>query len=158
VFGGLFLILLGALFLFFQLMPGLRIQLSWPWIIVGVGAFLLVLGLLVGAPGMAIPACIVGGIGGLLYYQFVTGDWESWAYAWSLIPGFVGVGMILAGLLGEDTREMFSGGSWLILISLVLFVVFGSFLGGPKLLGDYWPVLLIALGLLQLVRALFRRR
>jgi hypothetical protein len=42
-----------------------------------------------------------------------------------------------------------------ILVSAVLFVVFGSFFGLP-LLGDYWPLLLIALGLFLMVRALFR--
>ena len=158
VVGGLLLILLGALFLVFQLAPGLRLQFSWPWIIIGVGIFLLIFGLLVGAPAMAIPACIVGGIGGLLYYQNATGDWGNWAYAWSLIPGFVGVGMILSGLLGEDTRRILSGGGWLILVSLVLFTIFGSLFGGPSLLGDYWPVLLIILGLLMLIRSFFRPR
>ena len=65
--GGILLILLGALFLALQLVPGLgdlvQVEFSWPLIIVGVGVFLLVFGLLAGAPGMAVPACIVGGIG-----------------------------------------------------------------------------------------------
>jgi hypothetical protein len=107
---------------------------------------------------MAVPACIVGGIGGLLYWQNATGNWESWAYAWTLIPGFVGVGIVLSGLLGGDTQQSVRGGAWLILISLVLFTIFGSFLGGLGLLGPYWPVLLIALGLLVLVRSFFRAR
>ena len=47
---------------------------------------------------------------------------------------------------------------WLILISLVLFAIFGSFFGALGLVGDYWPVLLIVLGLLMLVRRLFRPR
>ena len=40
----------------------------------------------------------------------------------------------------------------------ILFIVFGAFLGGPNLLGDYWPVLLILLGLWFLIRPLFRSR
>ena len=107
---------------------------------------------------MAIPACIVGGIGGILYWQEITGNWESWAYAWTLIPGFVGVGIVLSGLLGGDFRQSARGGGWLIMISLVLFAVFGSFFGGLGLLGPYWPVLLILLGLLVLIRPLFRPR
>ena len=99
--GGIVLILVGGILLAAQLFPGLGLTLnitfSWPLILVGVGILLLLLGLLVNEPGMAVPACIVAGIGGILYYQNATGDWASWAYAWALIPGFVGVGTILAG-------------------------------------------------------------
>ncbi len=160
--GGAVLILLGILFLAIQLVPGLsswiRIEYSWPLIIIGVGVMLLLVGLVVNAPGMAVPACIVGGIGGLLYYQNITGDWESWAYAWALIPGFVGIGTILMGLLGQDTRQSLEGGTWLVLISLVLYAIFGSFLGGINVLGKYWPALLILMGLLMLIRPLFKQK
>jgi hypothetical protein len=159
---GAVLVLLGILFLAIQLIPGLsswiRIEYSWPLIIIGVGVMLLLLGLIVNAPGMAVPACIVGGIGGLLYYQNLTGDWESWAYAWALIPGFVGIGTILMGLLGHDTRKSLEGGIWLVLISLVLYAIFGSFLGGINVLGKYWPTLLILMGLLMLIRPLFKQK
>jgi hypothetical protein len=156
--GGLVLVLLGALFLAVQWVPGLQLWFSWPLIIIGIGVLLLIVGLLTGVPAMAIPACIVGGIGGLLYWQNATGNWESWAYAWALIPGFVGVGMVLSGLLGGDTRQTVRGGAWLILISLVLFAVFASFFGALGLVGSYWPVLLIGLGLLVLAQSLFRSR
>lgn len=163
VVGGSLLILFGLLLLAYQFAPEqfswLQIEMTWPLIVVGVGLFLLVFGLLVGAPGMAVPAAIVGGIGGLLYWQTQTGDWGSWAYAWTLIPGFVGVGIILAGLLGEGRiRDAIDGGGTLILISAVMFAIFGSFLGGLELLGDWWPLLLILVGLLILVRSLFRKR
>ena len=163
VIGGTLLILLGLFFLAFQMMPErmawLRIEMSWPLIVVGVGLFLLVFGLLVGAPGMAVPASVVAGIGALLYWQNATGNWDSWAYAWALIPGFVGVGVILNGLLGgEKMRDSLEGGFWLILISMVMFAIFGSFLGGLTLFGSYWPVLLIVLGLVVLVRSFLRRR
>lgn len=160
---GLLLILLGAAFLAYQFMPQwfgwLKIEMTWPWIVIGVGLALFVFGLLVDAPGMAIPACIVTGIGSLLYYQNTTGDWESWSYAWTLIPGFVGIGIILSGLLGGGKlREELEGGGVLLLISLILFGIFGSFLGGQRLLGNYWPVLIILAGLIVLMRSLFPRR
>jgi hypothetical protein len=136
----------------------LQIWFSWPLTIVGVGVLLLAIGLLTGVPAMAAPACIVGGIGGLLYWQNATENRESWAYAWTLIPGFVGVGIVLSGLLGGEIRQSVSGGGWLILISLVLFTIFGSFFGALGFVGDYWPVLLILLGLLVLIRPLFRSR
>jgi hypothetical protein len=159
--GGVLLVLVGALMLALQVVPGLRqalrFEFSWPWIIMAVGAALLVFGLLVGAPGMAVPACVVGGIGALLQYQNTTGDWASWAYAWTLIPGFVGVGVILAGLLGDRSRGSLASGSWLVFISLVLFAVFSAFLGGRQMLGAYWPALLIVLGVVLLLRAVFGR-
>ena len=46
----------------------------------------------------------------------------------------------------------------LILISLVMFAIFGSFLGGLDVFGNYWPVLLILLGLIVLVRSFFPKR
>lgn len=160
--GGIVLILIGAYFLAVQIFPGLGLQIdiefSWPLILVGVGFFLLLFGLLVNAPDMAVPACIVAGIGGILYYQNATGDWASWAYAWTLIPGFVGVGTILAGLFGGKFRQSLRDGGTLILISLILFAIFSSFLGGKSYLGDYWPVLLILLGLWLLVSPLLRIR
>jgi hypothetical protein len=112
--------------------------------------------LLVNEPGMAVPACIVAGIGGILYYQNETGDWASWAYAWALIPGFVGVGTILAGLFGGEFRKSLRDGGTLILISVILFAIFSSLLGGKSYLGVYWPVLIILLGLWLLIRPLFK--
>jgi len=158
---GVLLILLGALFLAQHFIPDLRIFLnfSWPMIVIGVGVFLFILGLLLGAPGMAVPAAIVSGIGGLLYWQNATGNWESWSYAWTLILGFIGIGAILAGLLGEHPRQSLREGLNLIIISVVLFFVFASITGGPNLLGPYWPVLIILLGVWLLVRAaLFSRK
>jgi hypothetical protein len=153
---GVILILVGVWFLVGRYIPGLRLwaEFSWPMIVIGVGVFLFLLGLLVGAPGMAVPAAIVGGIGGLLYWQNATGYWDSWAYAWALIPGFVGVGVLLAGLLGENPRQSMWHGLNLIVISLVLFAIFSSLLGGRRLFGPYWPVLLIVLGLWMLLRPL----
>ena len=94
----------------------------------------------------------------MLYWQNQTGNWDSWAYAWALIPGFVGVGIILAGLLGGERRDAFSSGGRLILISVVMFLIFGSFFGALGFVGPYWPVLLIALGVLLFFQALVTRR
>jgi hypothetical protein len=153
---GVVLILLGGIFLVTQLLPGLQLILSWPWIVIGVGAALLVIGLLVGAPDMAVPAVIVAGIGGILYYQNLTGDWTSWTYMWALIPAFVGVGMLVAALLGGRSRYAFREGLSTILVGVVLFLVFGSIFGAFTWLGAYWPLLLVAAGILILIQGLFR--
>lgn len=159
---GVILILVGGWFLATQFIPGLSdlipINLTWPLILVGVGLFLLIFGALTGAPGMAVPAAIVGGLGVMFYWQDATNNWESWAYTWTLIPGFVGVGVLLEGLLSGNFRRAWGGGMTLIVISAVMFLIFGSFLGGPISLGLYWPVLLILLGLWMLVSMLIGSR
>ncbi|NBD36456.1 MAG: hypothetical protein GVY30_10735 [Chloroflexi bacterium] len=155
--GGLLLIVLGTLFLIFRLFPGVRAMIgltfTWPFFIVAVGGGLFLIGLLTGEPEMAVPACVVAGIGGILYWQNVTSRWDSWAYVWTLIPGFAGVGHILAGVLSGKAKSIREGLETLV-VSGVLFVIFASIFGPFAFLGAYWPVLLIALGVVMLVRAL----
>ena len=154
---GLILILAGVLFLVLQAFPELAAQIDlanqWPLIIVGIGVLLL-LGAIFGTPPLAVPGSIVTGIGLLLLYQNTTENWESWAFAWTLIPGFVGLGIMLMGALDPGQREQIGGGFRLMLISLALFLVFGGFFGA---FGQYWPVLLIIGGVLLLFRGRFRR-
>lgn len=157
---GVLLLILGVWWLAGQFYPPLvnwvNLELTWPLIIIAAAVFLLFIGLLTGTPDMAVPVCIVGGIGALLYWQNATGNWESWSYAWSLIPGFVGIGVILSALLGGGNRGSYRGGAWLVFISLVLFAIFGSFLGGLALSGTFLPVLLILLGVILLLRILIK--
>ena len=158
---GLILILLGAWFLASRMIPALQIwrieHFTWPLFVIATGAAMLVLGLLTGSPGMAVPAFVVAGIGGLLYWQNSTGDWESWTYAWALIPGFAGLGTIMQGLLGRHTGRRVMSGLRSVLISAILFFIFGSFFGGLDLFGPYWPILVIGVGIYMLVRALIPR-
>ena len=146
---GTILILVGALFLLVQLFPSLAINIDisnqWPLIIVSVGV-LLILSAFLGTAPLAIPGSIVTGIGGILYVQNLTNSWESWSYVWALIPGFVGIGLILAGFLGHERSNSWRAGSRLLLISAVLFAVFGAFFNGLGDFGRFWPLLLIGMG------------
>ncbi len=158
---GVILILLGAWFIAQRQFPVLgawvTTYMDWPLNIVAAGGLILLIGLLVGAPGMAIPAAIVAGIGGILYYQKMTNDFQSWSYMWALIPGFVGVGNVLAGLLG-NSRSQISSGLNTMVTSAVLFIIFAAFFGRINLLGAYGPaILLILLGVWVLGRGLWRR-
>ena len=160
---GVLLILLGVWFVAVRQVPALKawtsLQFEWPFYVVGVGAVILLIGLLTGAPAMAIPACIVAGIGGILYYQNRFNDWESWSFLWTLIPGFVGVGTILTGILGEDTRHNLGRGINLMVISAVLFLVFAAIMQRLNFLGPWGPpALLILLGLYVIARGLLRSR
>ena len=157
---GIILILLGVLFFSQKQFPvvaeWMNMYMQWPLSIVAAGVLILVIGLLLGVPAMAIPAAIVAGIGGILFYQVKAGDMQSWDYMWTLIPGFVGIGMILAGLLSKNWHEA-RGGVNLMVISAVLFVIFAAFFGQLNLLGAYGPaILLVLLGLWVLIRGLLR--
>ena len=160
--GGLALILLGVVFLIAQVMPEqftwLNPERNWPLIVIGVGLLLFIIGLLTGAPAMAVPACIVGGIGGILYFQNATGNWESWSYAWTLIPGFVGVGVVLSGLLSGRSGKALQEGGGSILVSMVLFAIFGSIFGAADFAIPVWPIMLIAVGVIMLIRTIVRSR
>jgi hypothetical protein len=158
---GILLILIGGWLLVSRQVPAVQDWLdanfTWPMWTIGAGLLILLLGLLTGAPGLAVPAAIVAGIGGILYYQNQTDDFGSWSYMWTLIPGFVGVGTILAGLLGDQTRRNLTHGLNLVVISAVLFLVFATFFGGLSILGDYGAaILLILLGLYVLIRGFTR--
>jgi hypothetical protein len=154
IISGGILILVGVFLLLAQFFPGLAtifdISRQWPLIVVAVGVLFL-LSALVANPPLAVPGMIVGGIGGILYYQNLTGNWASWAYIWALIPGFVGLGLVLMGLR-QGSRDPLREGGRLVGISAILFLVFGAFFNGLGGLGQFWPVLLIIAGLWLLVR------
>lgn len=155
VVGGVILILLGLLFLFREIAPQYFAFMDWPFIIVGLGVIFLLWAILAGTGGLAVPGAILAGIGGIFYYQNLTGDWESWAYIWALIPGFVGIGIIIGGIIDRNYKDAFSGGLIMLLISGILFFAFGSAFGLEPQITMYWPALLIILGVIALVRALF---
>jgi hypothetical protein len=162
---GFLLILLGAWFLALQFVPELgdwmeRIA-NWPIWVIGPGVIFILAGLISGVFDLMVPGSIISGIGLILYYQNETGDWQSWAYAWALIPVFVGIGIFLANLFKGNFGKALEEGGPPFMTGLVLFLIFGSIFratfGQTPLLGDYWPLLLVAVGLWLLIRPLFRR-
>ncbi len=166
VTSGIFLILLGLLFLAYQIIPNLSqwlaLDFTWPLILVGIAGILLVIGLFTRTPEMAIPACILSSIGGILYFQnagIIT--WESWSYIWALIPGFAGVGTIIAGLFRRKSKMILEGVKTLV-VSFVLFAIFtsifGNMFGHFPLHGAVLPLILIFIGIFALIRALIGKQ
>jgi hypothetical protein len=161
IIAGLILILVGLFFLLLPFFPSLadsiNIELTWPMIIVGVGGLFL-LGALLGSPALAVPGSVIAGIGLLLTYQNANDAWETWGYSWALIPGFVGVGIViqetLKGRAGKGLRE----GGQLIVISLVMFVIAGALIGGLVDFTMAAALILIGLGLWQLIKVLLGRQ
>jgi len=166
---GVLLVIIGGWFLAVEFYAPLKdwadAFAEWPIWIVAAGLLFFVAGLVGGVPSLSVPAAIISGIGGILYYQNVTGEWETWFYAWTLIPGFVGVGVMISNLLQGYVKRSLREGGRSILFSLLLFGIFGGLLhqyvGGPEFLGqlsDYWPALLILAGLWIIIRPLFKRK
>jgi len=152
--GGIILILIGAVIMVNQLMGGFGIQISWPLILVGMGLLFILFGAIFGIGGLAVPGSIITGLGLIFYYQDYTGDYASWAYMWALIPGFVGVGVLISGLINPGTGK---GGWSLIAISAILFTIFSAIFGD---LNDQWviyiSIAIIIIGAISLIRAMFR--
>lgn len=155
---GIMLILLGGFFLAAQLMPDIFGYVFWPFILVGIGGVFMLFALLTRTGGLAVPGSILLGLGGIFYYQATTNDWASWSYMWALIPGFVGLGVIIAGLLSRGGPRFDSGGLVLIAISAMGFLLFGGIFGLNLDVSTLWPIFLIGIGLITLFSALFRKR
>ena len=160
--GGVILVLIGAWFVAVQLVPGLadwfQFEVTWPLLIIAIGAILLVVGLVTAAPGFAVPACIVAGVGGILYFQATSGRWVTGSYAWGLMPSFVGLGVLLANILDGKIGKGLSEGGVLIIIGLVIFGALGAVFGELGWLTPYWPLLVVGLGLLMVLQGLLRLR
>ena len=163
--------IVGILLTLTQLL-GLRvIELGWPLLVI-VPGLVIAAAAFASPPGrglgyMAIPGMIVLVTGVILEVQAVTGDWQSWSYAWALVaPGAVGLGLLLAGLR-ERSRWARTVGAILLAAGALLFVLAEWFfvriaeVGGPGLgwgFGLVFPALVITLGLVMIARGLARGR
>lgn len=156
---GVLLVLAGAWFLVVQFIPALDDWVTqiagWPALVIVPGLIFLAVAVISGVSGFAVPGAIISGVGGILYYQNNTGDWQSWAYMWALIVVSVGVGVFIMHLLDGRPRKAFDEGGSTILTGLVMFLIFGTVFrvafGQEPFFGDYWPVMLIAAGLWFLI-------
>jgi hypothetical protein len=127
----------------------------WPLFIIASGLMFFVAMFVAGKSTgfLAIPGSIITTVGLILFYQALTNRWETWAYAWALIPLSVGIGMWIFGKFSE-LPELCSGGRHVINVGLVLFVVFGIFFelligisGAIRNNELLWPLALVALGI-----------
>jgi hypothetical protein len=137
---------------------------GWPLIIIGAGAFLLMVLLTGGraAAWLAIPATLTTVTGVVLWAMNVTEQWQSMTYAWALIaPTGVGLGFWLQGVRAGQT-PLIAVGQRLMAIGLALFVGFAFFfevlinlsgLMASEAIRSAAPILLIAFGVVILMRA-----
>ena len=151
---GVILILAGVGILVWQWRPELFDGwFSWPWLIIAAGAVFALMSLLTRTGGLMIPAMFGLGVGGILLYQSNSGDWGSWGYLWTLMPGLAGLGMVIGSLYDREMRPARTGGLIVMLVSAILFVIFSGFFGLDTGLLRFWPVALIILGVVVFFRA-----
>lgn len=145
---GAVLILAGLLFLVGQFFGARFWDIAWPFAIL-IPGLLLFVGMVSGGKstgGFAIPASIITTLGLLMLFQNTFDYFESWAYAWALIPTAVGVGMMINGKWSDQPGLVASGqktaqiGAIMFVIGFVFFefvvrigrfghIMFGGFLG-----------------------------
>lgn len=151
---GVILILLGLGFLAYQLFPGVFAGFSWPWLLVILGAIFVGMSLLTRSGGTMVPGMILLGLAGIFLYQTRTGNWESWAYLWPIMPGAAGLGLFLGSLFDREMRPARLVGLIMLAAALVLFAVFGGLFGLTPAVLRFWPVILIVVGAVIFFRAL----
>jgi len=152
---GIILILVGVILIAMQLYPPLSDWISWPMIILGIGLIFLVASLTSGNGDLAIPGFINGGIGSILLYQNITGDWESWSYMWSLILVFIGLGILVANLINKTRLDR--SGFTLIVIGGLAFAIFFATENYNISSDLIWPAAIIVIGLLVVFRNIGRK-
>ncbi|RJP48963.1 MAG: hypothetical protein C4583_13670 [Anaerolineaceae bacterium] len=154
---GIVLILFVAFLVAEKQFPAIREWVStntaYPLNIILVGIVIFVLSIWSGVTGCATIATLVAGVGGILYYQKVTGNSEP--ILWTLIPAFIGVGMIQSGLFSGVTQKA-KVGTQLIGFSIMVFVICAVIFGRSQLLGGTYglAIILIPLGVWYFVKGL----
>jgi hypothetical protein len=160
---GALLIAVGMLALVGQIFRGLHFWSTfWPFIVIGVGTMFYI-GMFAGGKsvsGLAIPATIISTIGLILFYQNLTGHWESWSYGWTVILMSVGLGIFIMGAYGGNEEQRKSG-LGVMRVGLILFILFGGFFEMIFSAGErfglrqiVFPVALILLGMYLIFKRL----
>lgn len=158
---GTFLIAVGVIYLLLNLIPGVELGKTWPVIFFVLAAGFYLPALLwqsarTGLAGLFIPGTIMLVLGLIFTYDVLTEDWASWAYSWLLIPGGVGLGLILGSTYGSWGHGTTQVGTWMLAVSGGLFALFATIFGQNDVIRTVAPVIIILAGVLILLRV-FRK-
>ncbi len=121
----LVVLLLGAVFFF---LAGARAQ-EWAW-----------------ADLLYLPAAVFAALGMIFLIDVITGDWNSWAYAWLLVVAGLGLGVLLANRSRGWPPLVNQISTGVVIVALALFILFGAITGGRFVL-VMAPILLVLGGL-----------
>ncbi len=111
-----------------------RLLVYWPLLLVILSFFFLVPAL-VGPQrrplraGMVIPGTVLLVVGGALLYTSLSDRWIAWGYLWTSIPFSIGIGLYLAGWIGDAPAFKWIGAgvaAGAVVAYLVLATAFGG--------------------------------
>jgi len=123
---GILLIGIGILLFAFQLQGWSWRWFSWPFYLILPGILIILSSLFLEddtGEGLTIFGFILTAVGGILYFQYRTHLWETWAYMWALIPLSVGLGQIVHSLVSRNIDKA-NEGFQTFRTGLILFIVF----------------------------------
>ena len=149
------LIVVGTGLLIMHWVPSLwawvDLSLWFPLVFVVAGALLLLVATALGLYVLLVPAAALGGFGMFMFWQATSGISLHWAYITVAGLAFLGLGLLVSGLFGLDTRPLGTG-AWLIVLSGVLYAIAGSFLGDLSLMQPHYIAFMVALAYLVIAR------
>jgi DNA-binding CsgD family transcriptional regulator len=93
-----------------------------------------------------IPASLLTVLGLIFLIDVITGDWNSWAYAWLLLAAGLGLGALLANRSRGWPQPVNQISTGVVIGALALFILFGAIAGGRFVL-VMAPILLVLGGL-----------
>lgn len=125
----------GVLFLGLNIFMGGKVNITLPLIFLTFGPAFIILVFAIWerwrfAPLFFIPGCLFSAFGIIFLLNVLTGDWQSWAYAWLLLLTGLGVGTLLAAKYVPLPKVVFISGLGTAAASLTLFALFGAIAGG----------------------------
>jgi hypothetical protein len=165
---GVLLIALGLLFLAQQVF-GFSWSSAWPFFIIAVGLVFFA-GVVVGgraAGPLAVPGAVITTVGLILLYQSTFDQYQTWAYAWTLLIVASGVGLLIDAAWrnrperAQLGRALIGVGVGLFVVGFVFFEFALNFSGltdqlpaglGGRIVGVLGALALIALGAFLLLR------
>ncbi|MDI7275321.1 MAG: hypothetical protein QME94_05035 [Anaerolineae bacterium] len=160
---GLLFILAGSYFLLVNLIDallGLGWAQLWPGVL-ALAALAFYLPVLVWwgqrrtLSGMVVPGTILLVNALIFFYNALTGDWNAWAYLWSLEPVALALGLLFLWVIGPRQEGLLVAAAALGGVGLLCFAIFGTIFGHgiARLVA---PIVLIGLGLIFLIRSIAR--
>ena len=158
---GVGLVLLGALFICINLIPGFSLARTWPVIFFVIAFAFFLPGLAWpdsrrGLAALYIPGTILFVLGLIFLFNTLTNNWFVWAFAWILIPAGVGLGLILASWAGKWSHSIYLVGAWMALISVAIFAVFAA-LFGDMVLKLSGAGIMVLMGIFMLLRSFVKK-
>lgn len=152
-FAAIILVAIGAVFLIGEIFNVRFGSGFWPFVIIVPGVMLLASAFGRGGrvnSGTATSGAVLTTLGLIFWYQNVSGNWESWAYIWALLPLAAGVAQMVAGARNEDESVSASGrqtariAAIMFAVGIVFFELIIFDRGGFG--GYFLPLALIAAG------------